>query len=205
MNDLPLIAQCHRSAFPQSLSTAMGQPYLVKMLEWYLSSDTTFLFFLEVEGECVGYCGGMLIDGKAPMGSASGMTQYSFAEAVKAILLRPWLFFHREFRSKYKFIVKNIRMKFLRQIGKVQAQTFSTPLPPHAGLIVIGVASSFHGKGYGSLLLSHFETVARLRGYNHLMLTVLSYNDKAIKSYSRNGWFVTNSTPNVTTMEKNIK
>lgn len=200
--DLPSIAKCHRSAFPKSLSSAMGHEYVTHMLAWYLASDKTFLFFLEQDGECVGYCGGLLVDGKAPSGSASGMTQFSFSSAVKAILMRPWLFFHPEFLSKYKFIWKNLRARFQRE-RKSEPHTGTQSLqPPHVGLVVIGVDAKHHGKGFGSHLLRRFEGIALSKGFKYLMLTVLSNNDQAIRSYERNGWRISEVKGKSTTMEK---
>ena len=76
--DLPRLAQCHRTAFPKTLSTAMGQRYVEKMLEWYLVDERAFIFILEHDGQCVGYCGGLKFDGTARVGSASSMIQHSY-------------------------------------------------------------------------------------------------------------------------------
>src|SRR5690606_18459249 len=91
MSDLPKIANCHRSAFPRALSTRLGHKYTTKMLEWYLSTDKAFLFLLEDSNLCIGYCGGIVVDGSLSHGSASSMAQYTFNEAVWSLLMRPWL------------------------------------------------------------------------------------------------------------------
>lgn len=200
--DLSLIARCHRKAFPRALSTAMGQMYCEKMLEWYISDSRTLIFYLRTNGDCIGYCGGLIFDGIHPGGSASSMIQYSFHAAVKAILLRPWLFFHPEFIRKYRLVLKNVWRKFLKWTGKPYKALPPANIPPHAGLVVIGVSPEHQGKGVGGILLQEFENQAKSRGYNLLRLTVLQTNTQAIKAYQKNGWVITETKGNSVAMEK---
>ncbi len=204
-SDLSRIAECHISAFPKSLSSALGTRYVTKMLGWYLSLDRTFLFFLEEEDLVMGYCGGVIKEGNmAIMGSASSMAQYSFDEGIRAFLHRPWLMFHPELRAKYLFVGKNLwtRLKrFFRADQKKQNQT-SGIIVPYVALIVIGVRADKQGKGYGSMLLQEFERKTIELGYKKMLLTVLTNNIKAIKSYEKNAWVIANSTKQSTTMEK---
>lgn len=203
--DLEQLAICHISAFPHSLSSKLGRRYVMKMLEWYLSTDDTFLFYLEREGEIVGYCGGLVKTGAKRMGSASGMAQHSFMEGINAFLRRPWLFLHPEMRSKYRFIIKNVWFKFKKVIGiKLSSPILATPFEPYAALIVIGVRLDFQGKGYGSKLLGEFEKRIMSLGLNKILLTVRSDNYKAIRAYETNGWQKIETKSNSTTMTKLI-
>ncbi len=202
--DLDMIARCHRSAFPGSLSSAMGQSYVKRMLSWYLTEKSAFLFFLVRHDTCIGYCGGMVVDGKAPIGSASGMTQHSFDQGLLALGTRPWLFFHPEFVSKYRFALKNLVRRIQRVFGELPPKNFATPHEPHVGLVVIGVLPVEQGKGYGSQLLSYFEDRAQARGYKNLMLTVLSENFQAIRAYQKSGWSIKEVQGKSTTMVKRL-
>lgn len=190
--DLKKIAKCHQSAFPDSLSSKMGINYLSKMIEWYLSDDKKFLFHLEDDsGKCIGYCGGMIDDGLQTTGSASGMIQYSFNEGVRALMLRPWLLFHNELVSKYKLIKKNVRMRLKKKEAKAENKNKKIKKESReiqSGLVVIGVISDYHGKGCGSLLLQEFENKTKKMNISLMGLTVRNDNDKAIRSYERNGW-----------------
>lgn len=199
MQNLSSIARCHRAAFPASLSSALGHDYVEKMLSWYLSTENTFLFFVNEGDQCVGYCGGMVktIWG---LGSASSMAQYSFNAAVKSFCMRPWLVFHREIRVKFPFIMKNLFNRFFRK--KALQGDHKIVFEPYAGLVVIGVDPDFQGKGYGSLLLGEFEKVSKQRGLYKVILSVRSDNEQAIKSYSRNGWEVVSTKDNSTSMQK---
>lgn len=187
---LPALARCHSAAFPDTLASAMGLPYLERMLSWYLSTEKTFLFHLEEGGRCLGYCGGMVVDGTLPTGSASGMAQHSFQAAVRAFLLRPWLLFHPEVRAKWPLLWKNLLMKLgLRARVHAPQQKAKQKREPHAGLVVIGVDPAFQGKGYGSILLQEFERRAVADyGIYKLQLTVKADNEQAIRAYERNGW-----------------
>lgn len=199
------MARCHMAAFPKTLSTAMGQNYVEKMLEWYLVDDRAFIFYLEESGKCIGYCGGLKVEGLSRVGSASSMIQYSYNEAVKALLSRPWLFLHREFVLKYRLVLKNVinRISKKFRFGTTKSVT-RRHTDPHTGLIVIGVDPAFQGKGYGSLLLKEFEKISSALGHEQMMLTVRTDNVQAIRSYSKNGWLVTYQDRKSTTMEKRI-
>lgn len=204
--DLKKIAICHVKAFPASLATALGRTYTQHMLSWYLSSDKTFLFHLQSDkGSCLGYCGGMISDGSLETGSSSGMAQYSFRAAMRALMFRPWVFFHAEVRGKWPLLWKNILMKFrLKPRVHFNAeQKQKMVLAPKAGLVVIGVDPMLQGRGIGSMLLKEFERIAiQEYGVKILQLSVLANNHKAIKAYKRNGYYVINSSPKTLSMEK---
>jgi len=187
--DLTRIAVCHCAAFPGSLSSALGIDYVSAMLRWYLSGENVFLFFVEDNGKCVGYCGGM-VKTVWGIGSASSMAQYSFNAAVIGFLKKPWLLFHPEMIAKFSFIVKNIINRFFRK-KKLQGEP-EVIFEPYTGLVVIGVDPAFQGKGYGSVLLQQFEKMTQQRGLKKMTLSVRSDNSKAITSYTRNGWSITN-------------
>ncbi|MBK8551417.1 MAG: GNAT family N-acetyltransferase [Ignavibacteria bacterium] len=205
--DLEKIAVCHRSAFPDSLSSKMGITYLKKMIEWYITDEKRFLFHIEENEKCIGYCGGMIQDGTEATGSASGMIQYSFNEAIKAIMLRPWLLFHKELISKYRLIYKNFKMRFKKKDlnpKKKPAGKKPEVKERKAGLVVIGVSANYQGKGFGSVLLREFENRAKEKKINLMELTVRNDNAAAIKSYERNGWVRFKLAGNSLEMHKNL-
>ena len=55
---------------------------------------------------------------------------------------------------------------------------------------MIVVHSSFQGFGIGSLLMDLAISVCKLRGMTRLRLEVNVHNDKALRLYERNGFFV---------------
>lgn len=204
--DLARMARCHIVAFPKALSSTMGQVYVEKMLEWYLVDDRAFIFLLEHENNCIGYCGGLKFDGKVKVGSASSMIQHSYSLALKTFLKRPWLLFHKEFISKYKLALKNVFNRIKKGMGfRDNRKYIPSNLPePHTGLIVIGVDPAFQGKGYGTLMLQEFERISSGLGFNKMMLTVRSNNSQAIKSYQQNGWAIYKKEGKSVAMEKKL-
>jgi ribosomal protein S18 acetylase RimI-like enzyme len=184
--DLNKIVACHRAAFPGTLSTKLGLNVSRKMLEWYLVSDKRFLLWITDGARCLGYAGGMIADGTQVHGSASGTIQYAFKEIVRALIVRPWLWFHSELAARYSLIARNLYYRLVRyQTPVSKRQEFITP---HVSLIVIGVHPEFQGKGMGDQLLKAFEQKSIALGYRRLSLTVLANNIKALSSYNRNGW-----------------
>lgn len=206
IKDLTRIAECHQRAFPKSLSSAMGITYLKKMLEWYLTDPRAFLFYVNENDSCLGYCGGLKYSGDNQVGSASSMIQYSFNAAIKSILFRPWLLVHPEFISKDKLALRNV----WRRISSNRKPLIPNSIAPpssvafHAGLIMIGVDPAYQGKGFGTTLLQEFENRSKEMGFHKLVLTVKSENTKAIKSYLRNGWIIVSDDRKSLRMSKDV-
>jgi len=192
IKDLKAIAKCHVKAFPDSVTSMLGDKVVASMFEWYLSDSNKFLFFIEENGEVIGYCGGHIIDGTDNWGSSSGMTQFGMSSAYLAFLRKPWLLFHPEITKRYKFILTNIKRRLFSikaketTINKQPSITKSSVLK--AGLVVIGVKPELQGKGIGSILQKEFERKAREMGANQLELSVRVNNKKAIRSYELNGY-----------------
>lgn len=202
--DLKAVAQCHRVVFPASLTSKMGVNYLTRIFSWYLSTNKTFLFFIENDGLVVGYCGGMIVDGTLAHGSASSMAQYTFSDAIIALAFRPWLLFHSELLMRYRLLFKNILFKMCNWFRKSEVRSTLSNVEPYAGLVVIGVHPNFQGKGYGATLLGEFEKQSALKKVKRLMLSVKSENIRAIRSYMRNGWTIQRSEGKSVVMQKNL-
>jgi ribosomal protein S18 acetylase RimI-like enzyme len=185
--DLCAIAESYRKAFASSLSTSLGQLYVERTLEWFLSSDQNFLFHVEENGtnRVVGFCGGMLNNGVNPRGSASEMIQFAFRQGVIAFSRRPWLLFHSEMRAKYGLAWKNVKKKMFKQ-KNVNYEPGA--VAPFCGLVVIGVSPEFQNNGFGAVLLSEFERKAGELGFYRLKLSVKADNAQAIRVYEKNGW-----------------
>ena len=203
-----LISKCHIRSFPESLSSALGSNFIKVMLSWYLSSDKVFLFHIENNlNVVIGYCGGIIVDGTLGTGSTSGMAQHTFKAAIRGFISHPWLLFHKELRNKWPIFFKNILMKIglksKQHFSREQVKQFSAE--PSAGLVVIGVAPSFQGKGYGSILLQEFERIVFSKyGIKNLQLSVNADNTLAIRAYEKNGWFQASTNGKSFVMKKYI-
>lgn len=193
-DDLKKIAECHIDAFPESVTSLLGKKFVTRMLQWYLSDSNKFLFWIEMNESCIGYCGGYIRKDSDPYGSATGMSQFGFSEAVSVILRKPWLAFHPEIRSRYSFIYSNLKHKIFQQ-KKSQQKIATKPHQateqiPTAGLVVIGVHHTWLKKGIGTLLQQEFERKAISMGAKRLQLSVRKNNEQAIRSYKRNGYHI---------------
>ena len=190
--DLAQLAEVHSGAFPGSFSTKVGKNFLRKSLEWYLTDDKKFLLVVEENNNCIGYCGCLMVDSNTEVGSTSAMIQYAFKEAVGGLLLKPWLLFHPELSKNYKLIFKNIKRKILPAKKKISSSN-KTPAKVReksVGIVGIGVSPEYYSKGYGRQLLEAAEKEAIKRGFTQMHLTVRKDNERAIKSYTRNGWVI---------------
>jgi ribosomal protein S18 acetylase RimI-like enzyme len=191
-NDLNDLAKAHSAAFPKSFTTQVGLNFVRKTLEWYLTDDKKFLLCVEEDHKAIGYCGCLMVDGNTDMGSTSAMIQYAFKEAVKGLLMKPWLFFHPELSRNYKLIFKNIKRKIFppkknnNPVKKVENN--AKKREKSVGIVGIGILPAYYSKGYGSQLIMAAEKESLNRGFKQMHLTVRNDNERAIRSYTRNGW-----------------
>ena len=186
--DLINIVACHKSAFPDALSSQMGNAFILKMMEWYIKSDRGVLFHLENENnEIIGYCGGIITKQKGLHGAVTSISQYSFNTFILSFLTRPWLIFHPENIKKIPTIKKNILLKF--GFKKPTETLNKNEFIPFMGLIVIGLKKENQGKGIGSILLNEFEKRAMNNNdIEKIILSVKPENINATKAYIKNGW-----------------
>lgn len=189
LDDLPRLAECHMRAFPRSLSTVQGKAFVQKMLEWYIASPRGVMFHVEKDDRVVGYCGGIKIGEPGLPGAVTSISQHSFWAFVCAYVKKPWLLFHPENLKRWRYIARNllIRIGFTRaeaSVSTLQKEAFKSSW----GLVVIGVTPDSQGKGFGGEMLREFEEQARADGVERVQLSVKVSNEKALRSYRRNGW-----------------
>jgi GNAT superfamily N-acetyltransferase len=193
LTDLNKLADCHKRAFPQSLSSQLGGLFIKKMLSWYIFSERGILFHLIENNEIIGYCGGIIIKKSGLPGAATSITQYCFKTFILSFFMRPWLVFHSENIKRYSFIKRNLLYKLgLKKLIIKNTQVPVIPFYPSWGLVVIGVDPKYQGKGAGSILLQEFEKLAKKDGVQKISLSVKSINTQAIRAYTKNGWIADN-------------
>ena len=202
--DLINIVKCHKSAFPNALSSQMGTPFILKMMEWYVTSKRGILFHIENKNnEIIGYCGGIITKQNGLHGALTSISQYAFNTFALSYLFRPWLIFHPENLRRITHIKKNILIKL--GLHKTLDTINKDEFRPFMGLIVIGLKKEYQGKGIGSLLLNEFENRAKNNiDIEKISLSVKPENINAIKAYSKNGWEIANQTKTSIQMHKLI-
>ena len=146
------------------------------------------MIHIEENENCIGFCGGMINDGNLKMGSLSAILQYTFKEAIFAVISKPWLIFHKVLIKSYPLIFRNIKMKLgFSKKRSVPAKSGNDEYPKF-GLIVIGVNNKYQGKGIGSQLIKKIEIISKEKGLKSMYLSVYANNTQAIHTYEKNGW-----------------
>lgn len=202
--DLTAIARCHKECFKNSLSSQLGLAYIKKTFEWFIDKNNRFLFHIEVDGKVAGYCGGF-IPQYIGDGSTSGMMQYAMQEAIIGALLHPWLLLHKDVRAMYPLIFKNIQRKlFKKQLAAAPVEPVK-PFDKRTGLVVIGVSPQYRGSGVFQALMREFEDRARNYHINKLVLSVRKNNARAIRAYTKQGWFTVNEHIHTLELCKNLQ
>jgi RimJ/RimL family protein N-acetyltransferase len=72
--------------------------------------------------------------------------------------------------------------------GYVEADRGAYRRNRHSALVVIGVRRAAAGRGLGRRLLERVEEWARATGITRLELTVMAYNERALRLYERQGY-----------------
>jgi ribosomal protein S18 acetylase RimI-like enzyme len=185
----------------------MGIKYLQKNYLWYFSSEKTFLLVAKNDkSKIIGFAGGLIVDEHSIHGSSTSMIQFTFKEALLALLIRPWLFFHPQFLKNYLLIWKNIKLIiFSINPYKLNFKFNNRFMESNVGLVVIGTLNSSRGRGVGSFLLIKFEEFVKNLGIENMNLTVKKTNITAIKAYERNEWSITAVGSTNLTMSKRVK
>ena len=205
LSDLNKLAECHKKAFPNSLSSQMGNLFIKKMLSWYIVDERGVLFHISENNEIIGYCGGIIIKKSGLPGAATSITQHCFKTFIFSFILRPWLIFHSENIKRFSFIKRNLKYKLgLKKLIVNNTQEPIIPFSSSWGLVVIGVNPKYQGKGAGSILLQEFERLAKTDGVQKISLSVKTINLQAIRAYTKNGWITGNNDEDSLNMYKEL-
>lgn len=203
--DIKKLAICHCKAFPESLSSKLHISFAEKMFMWYVDDPRGVLFHIEKDGEVLGYCGAIKTHRQGLEGSSTSIAQYSFKAMLKALLMKPWLIFHKENINRIPLITKNILLKLgLSKKKRYTKAITDDSFLPFWGIVSIGVAPPYQGKGIGRLLLDEFERLAKEDGVVQVYLSVKATNFQAIKSYQRNHWQEKTRTKDSITLYKKL-
>ncbi len=205
LNNLPAIATCHKECFSNSFSSKLGKAYVQKTLEWFLVDENRFLFHITDGDIVVGYCGGF-VPQRIGDGSSSGMFQYAFKEALKGILIKPWLAFHLELRKYYPFLWRNIKNRiFKTKVIATDKRTNIAAFKKYTGLVVIGVHPKYRGKGVFDMLMNEFFSKAASLQLPRCILSVKQNNGRAIKAYEKYDWKIIEELGDMYVLERIIQ
>lgn len=186
-DNLKAVATCYMNCFPNSVSTKLGLNYINHNLGWFLNDSKRFLFFVEIDNMCVGFCGGYVWEKKGD-GSTSSMLNYSRSIRNKIILKKPWILFNYVILEKvltYLIIKLNIFMKSKTNRIGTNVRTVSS-----LGLVVIGVHSNYKGNNIANELMEHFKLKSKELGISNCHLSVRKNNLRAYHFYLKHGWSV---------------
>lgn len=181
--------------------TKLGFNYTKRSLEWFLIQENRFLFYIECNGNIIGYCGGFrsLYHGD---GSTSGMLQYAMKDVIKGLMKKPYLIFHRELIKRYPLIIKNICRKLFGTKKIYPVTPLNETTESKIGLVVIGIYPQYRGKGYFEILMRHFEEECKKKRAEKIILSVKASNARAIAAYKKIGWLTDSQTQQVINMYK---
>ncbi len=206
--DLKEIAHCRIKAFPKSLSSKLGEKYVIKMLRNYTEGGN-FLLYMQEDGEYIGFTTG-LVNNEKHNCSTRVIIDNTAKDLFFGLLKKPWLFMHPIVLNNWKVGFEIFKNKFRsKEVVSKEKQLHPPTLSPEVidsvGLIDIAVAPRFQGKGFSSILLKAFEEHCISIGETRMHLSVNPANTSAIASYKKNGWIMFKAEPHQLNFYKEIK
>ncbi len=199
---LSKIAECHKSAFRNSISSKLGSKYIIKMLEWYIEHPKAILSHIEEPNLnlVIGYMA-IVVNDNQISGSTTGMVKHTKKELVNSIISKPWLLFHKDIFVWIPFFLRKMAINL-----KLIKPRTSKPegFKPSLSLVIIGISEDFQRKGLSGFLLNEMEKYAKERKINRLTLSVRRNNLKGINAYKNYGWSISKTTKDAHEMEKLI-
>lgn len=178
-------ARIHRTAFPDSLITALGPEAARRYYRWLLQGphDSVGIAALD-DGELAGF----LVGGRF-QGAVSGYMRANRPFLIGRMLLRPWLIARPDFFRKVSW--RTLKRTFRRSAppSGLNSTLNSTSKPRRSfGVLSIAVDPARQGRGVGAALMIEAERQAREQGYDAMDLTVAPTNAAAVRLYEKLGW-----------------
>ena len=171
-------ARVHLDALAGSRTACMGEAYVRAFIDWFRQPalGRIALVAIDSHGDVVGYVIG------APLGYPRALSRHLVWVAAGAVIVRPWLFFKRQFRNG---VLDRVRLL----LGRSLPHRAKPGLPaPTMSVVAIGVSPAARGKKIGCRLVQAFETKARELQMRSLGLSIRSDNVVARRLYERCGW-----------------
>jgi len=176
---LPLVAQVHLRAFPQSALSCLGNEAVRRYYEWQLTGPHDHEFVgVWRDQKLLGYA-----VGGVSRGALSGFVHRNRGFLVCRVLMQPWMICTSGFRGRLKLGLRSLSRR------KPSAPPAQMPSAGRSfGVLAVAIDPAAQGFGLGKLLMNHLEIVAAEQGYNRMHLTVGMDNAGATAFYERLGW-----------------
>ncbi len=181
LSHLGRISQIHALAFPESTLTKLGDEIVRRYYEWQFEAPHDLVAIgVFVDGNLICFCLGGVF-----RGAMSGFIEKNRKFLICHVLTHPHFLRNPLFRSRLWNSV-NLVKKFLPAKGRSP----NRPASKRKSFGILAIATDPHcqGLGYGKLLMSATENIARQRGFEEMHLTVNPKNEKATRFYERIGW-----------------
>ena len=175
--DLKQVAAVHKTCFPESFSTALGEKLLVKFYAEYLQSVPELFLVAEEEGKICGFCMGYYCEENPYMKRFFKHNLFAAGLRIAGQLLIGNKAAWRKFTSTFS---KKAEFKPLGEEYKTGVQD--------GDLLSICVLPDTRGSGAAQELISAYEAVLKEHGRKNCILTVAVDNPRAIRFYERNGY-----------------
>lgn len=186
LTDLPAIADLHRQVFPDYFLTHMGQDFLQRFYQEFMSKPA-YGIVAKHETRIVGF-----VAGTTELSNLyNQFYKHNFMALIRIVIIQ---FFADSYVRQN---IRNRMIHFRRALSSLlsnrteneqTSQVENSPLLQEAHLLSIGVAAEYRGYGIAETLCERFCTELKQAGVRAVYLSVFPDNKRAIRFYEKNGW-----------------
>lgn len=179
-NDVEKVARLHAESFPDSRSTRLGMPFLVKMYTWFVLKQPRLACVAIMNGQIIGFVTGAI------GGSSRKIFRYAWREISLAFVRNPTLIMSSGMFEAWPSYLHGL----LPSSKSVVSQSVSSTDKIKAVLTSIAVSPSARGRQAGKALVAAFEQAAQACGASRFGLGVELDNHPARRLYESCGWIL---------------
>jgi ribosomal protein S18 acetylase RimI-like enzyme len=177
---IPGMAKCHIESFPGRFMTEMGYHWLCALYRFFIKHHRSICrVALDTDGKVVGLAVG---------GDPNIREEFLGPALVRYPHLLFWKFLSK--RLVRRVLLQELARKLHRKHTAASSRDTKAPRTGirSGNLLSICVLPDCEGTGVGGRLIESFQLACKTEGYNHLTLSVLKQNNRAVTFYKKHGW-----------------
>ena len=179
--DLKAVVQVHKTAFPASAMTQLGEEALRRYYGGLLKGPYESSCMGAFKGEeLLGFCFAGVF-----RGSDSDFVRRNLLYLTWRVITHPTLTRNEIIRERLKYILRIFKPKTRKKSPQAGS---SSPGTKRFGILSVAVSSNCQGSGIGKKLMANAEAEALQRGFTSMRLTVHPENQQAVVFYEHLGW-----------------
>lgn len=181
--DLPDIARLYEEAFSEHFLGHMGQRFLRLFCAQFINSPSNYGFVAKCNGRPVGFVFGTLDD------DPFNQFYHQHFITLALIVVQRYIadaYVRKHISKRLGHILVAIKTLLPFHKRTIEAEQANSFIPVR--ILALGVGLNYRGMGIANKLTSHYCAQMRREGFRKVGLSVLPWNERAIRFYKKDSW-----------------